>query len=159
MTSISKLRGNGGFIYIPGYSRKEQTTKGKLIDLSQGDFTDLAMKCSHIYPIAISKLAFARYVSLDENTQQLGLSIRNRLSTLLWVLKHQIKGYRSTILFSFICVPSLVEGQSIQEFIEVDFQEEGFPLGSKICYLEAAYLIDNAGNTSLNIMLPSEKLF
>ncbi len=91
---------------IHKYTRADAIRDGVLVDLRQGELAEVVENAGIKVPVAMTRTAFERYVSLTQAAQEAGNDIKGRLWDILWMYRcaAQKNPHESVMCFSFYCV-------------------------------------------------------
>ncbi len=123
------------------YTRKDAIADGVLVDLSQGELSELVRQAGFVYPIAMTCTAFERYVAVTPAAQEAGNDVKGRLWDILTMLRLAIRRWKAetrskNLTFQFLCVVDAAE-----------------PV---LAELKAVIGPDDNGSPCLTLMLPDE---
>ena len=96
------------------YTRKDAIADGVLVDLSQGELSELVRQAGFVYPIAMTCTAFERYVAVTPAAQAAGNDVKGRLWDILTMLRLAIRRLEAetrseNLTFQFLCIVDAAE--------------------------------------------------
>ena len=68
------------------YTRAQAIEDGELVDV-----TSLARECGFVFPVAVTRAVWDKYITPDERSRRLGQSEQGRLWDTLWMLRAAIQ--------------------------------------------------------------------
>jgi len=100
---------------IDAYTRAQAIEDGVLVDMTQGEFGQMAREAGFRFPLAMTETAFAKYVDLTPAAIRAGNDRKGRWWDILIMLKYAIKrgGNGSELLFELRCVTNSVRPNRI----------------------------------------------